>query len=379
MKGYLDHNATSPLDPEVLDAMAAAAHAFGNPSSVHRFGAEARLILERSRRQIARALNAGEPENLIFTGSATEANNLAIKGFALTHRAAKPKPMLACSPAEHRAVLDPIRQARDQGLAVTHELEVDEFGRVSRLAIPLQLHQPALISVMYANNEVGTINPVPRLAAQHGDHLVHFHCDAVQALGRIPLNIEELGVDMVTIAPHKAGGPKGIGALWIRPGLALEPLISGGGQERATRAGTENPALVAGFAKAAMLAAERVRADLVRMSRLREGLWDQLRERVPGILRNSPERDCLPNTLNVSLPTLSSQEAVRALDHAGFAVSAGSACASGGGEEPSHVLLAMGLGVERASRALRISLGPTTTSEELNEFVAALEAILVTV
>lgn len=368
---YLDYNATSPLDPEVAAAMTEAFAVWGNPSSVHRRGAEARYLVEKSRRRIAKALHLGDPEGLIFTSGATEANNLMLQGFAAACRTV---PLLVTSTVEHAAVLDCARALAQRGAVEWRTIPVDGEARFRVPALDRRPEQQCLVSAILANNEVGTINDLGPLAGERCDGL-WLHSDAVQALGRVPLDGTALGVDALTIASHKCGGPKGVGALWRRQGVPLEPLIFGGHQEAGLRPGTENVALIAGFATAVERAVNLQAAEVRRLEKLREQLWLDLSAAVPGVQRNSPTVDCLPNTLNVSVPGHSSQYLVRELDRRGICVSAGSACTSGGAERPSHVLLAMGLDPERASSALRISMGSDTQTSDVESLVTALREI----
>jgi len=370
-RGYLDHNATSPLRPEVSAAMVEAFSAWANPSSVHRRGAEARYLLEKARRRIARALNAGDPESLLFTSGATEANNLVLSGFFSPGQ----KALLIVPTAEHRAVLDCARALARRGSVELVELDVDAEGR----AVPVREvppTRPALLSAMVANNEVGSLNPVADIAGWCSAAGVFFHTDAVQALGRVPLDLQRTGAHFVTLTSHKVGGPKGVGLLWRSPDApALHPLTYGGAQEAGLRPGTESVPLAVGLATAVEIAVREQAEFADRSARQIARLWDLLQAGCPGIERNSPAESCLPNTLNVALQGRPSQELVRDLDRAGFAVSAGSACTSGGGESPSHVLIAMGLSKDRASSSLRISIGPTTTDDEIEAFSHALCAL----
>lgn len=351
---YLDHNATSPVRPEVREAMAESLHFTGNPSAVHREGAIARLQLERARRSLSRSLGVANPECIVFTSGASEANTLALIGAA----------SLACSNVEHVAVL------------ATHEaptlIPCDAEGRV----VGLPQFSGGVVSVMLANNEIGTINPVERLTAEAREQGLLFHSDAVQGVGRIPLELDRWGVDFVTLAGHKIGGPRGIGALFVREELDVAPLIRGGGQERGRRAGTENVAGAVGFARAVALAVEEIPEQVARWVRLREEIWDRLTAQCPGVLRNSPREGCLANTLNVSFPGRDGRELARHLDDAGIAVSTGSACAAGGGRTLSHVLLAMGLPEERVAGALRITLGHDTPENAPSRLVDSLQRIL---
>lgn len=373
MHVYLDHNATTPMAPGVVDVMVEVMRTVGgNPNSVHRAGVEARYVIEKARRSLARMLGIPDPGLLVYTSGGSEANNLALRGAAFAARRRGSGRHIIVSAAEHKAVLDTAR-----ALEALHGFElsiapVDNKARIDMEALAALLRRDTiLVSVIAANNEVGTLNDIPALA-----RLVHersgalFHTDAVQWIGRLPLNVEEWGADLVTLAAHKMHGPKGIGALYRRHGVELEPQITGGSQEGGLRAGTENPSLVAGFTEALRLALENQVGECRRLEELRELFWRELADAVPGIVRNSPAGGCLANTLNVSVPGLAGQRVVAELDRAGFAVSAGSACTSTG-ETTSHVVTAMGADEARAAGTIRISLGGSTGPEHAKAFARA--------
>jgi cysteine desulfurase len=354
MDTYLDYNATTPLRPEVLAAMSAAAGLVGNASSVHRFGRLARRAVEDARESVA-ALAGAAPANVIFTSGGTEANNLALRGSG--------RPVLA-SAVEHESVLAAVDD--------TPVIAVDGDGIVDLDALAYALEKaagPMLVSVMLANNETGALQPVAAAAALAHRHGALLHCDAVQAAGRLPLDIAELGADLLTLSAHKIGGPQGIGALLLARDLPLDALLRGGGQERSRRAGTENVAGITGFGIAARLAADAI-ADMTRLA----GIRDDIEARViaagygAGILGAGAAR--LANTSCIGLPGVRHDTQVMALDLAGVAVSAGSACSSGK-MAPSHVLRAMGCDDEAASNAIRLSLGWRSTPADADRFVSA--------
>ncbi len=380
---YLDHNATTPPHPEVVgEMMRVLEGCFGNPNSVHREGTEARYVLEKARRTILRAINARKGDRLIFTGSASEADNLALRGALKALGRGGEVPLLAISAVEHKAVLEPARALEQEGAARLKILDVDEFGRVASNGFrSLQGGQPAVVSVNLANSELGGIEPladhVRAIRGAAGEHPVLIHTDAAQALGRIPVDVQALGVDIATFNAHKTYGPKGIGALYLRKGVQLAPLILGGGQEEGLRAGTEDPSHAAGFARAVEVSLEALPEETQRLEDLREQLWRQIAHAFGElIVRNSTHINCLPGTLSFSIPGHESRSLVRELDARGFAVSAGSACSSGGGTEISHVLLAAGAGEERARAALRVSLGRSNTGEDVSRFTEALQEIV---
>jgi cysteine desulfurase NifS len=365
---YLDYNATTPVEPEVVEAMTPwlAAAGCGNPSSIHTPGLRARAAVEGARRQVAHVLGC-TARRIIFTASGSEANNLAIKG-ALAHL---PGGHLICSAVEHPAVRATCEALAGAGYELTL-LPVDSQGLVSPSALKSALRSDTrLVSVMAANNEVGTVQPIRELAALVRDHGVLFHCDAVQALGKLPVDVEALGVDLLSLSAHKVGGPKGVGALYRRQGVHLTPLVHGGAQEGGLRAGTENVPAIVGFGVACALAEQRLLAgEAERLQRLRERLVAGLLEQFPKAGINSHRSQCLPNTLNVSLPGIRGESIVLLLDRQGISLSSGSACKSGH-PAPSPTLMAMGLNAEQAHCAVRFSLGSTTTETDIDIALAA--------
>lgn len=374
--GYFDHNASTPPRPEVLRVMVEAMQEnFGNPNSTHRHGVAARYAVEKARRVIARAIIAPSPETIIFTGGGSEANALALRGAAFAARRRGSGNHLIVAAAEHKAVLDAAIALRDlHGFALTL-LEVDPFARANAELLRKALRKETiLVSIMMANNEVGSLNPIHELATVTHEHSsALFHTDAIQCLGRVPLDVAALDIDMLTLSAHKCHGPKGVGALYRRSSVELDPLVIGGGQEFGLRAGTENVAGIVGFAEAARLAVHELPAEAPRLSQLRESLWEAIIAQVPSVLRNSPSEHCLPNTLHISLPGCESRRLVAELNHLGFSCSSGSACTSTGAEL-SHVLLATGADEARAAGALRLSLGRDTTDTEVRAFAVALPA-----
>ena len=360
---YLDYNATAPIKPEVVDAVAEALTLAGNPSSVHGFGRDVRKRIEDAREQIAALVGCTAPE-LVFTAGGTEANNTALGGAG--------RRALIVSAIEHPAVLRTAEVIADE-LVV---LPVDRDGVIdlSALDAALAAHgREALVSIMLANNETGVIQPVAEVAARARDAGALVHCDAVQAPGRIPVSFAGLGVDMMSIAAHKFAGPKGIGALVVRAGLDIAPLIHGGGQERGLRGGTENAAGIVGFGTAAQLA----HGDLARageIAAMRDRLEARLRETELAVAIFSDGAARLPNTSCVTMPGVQSETQVMGLDLAGIAVSAGSACSSGK-VEPSHVLRALGAADDVGGCAIRVSMGWATTEGEIDRFLGAWRAL----
>jgi cysteine desulfurase NifS len=371
---YLDHNATAPVEPEALEAMLPfLREAWGNPSSVHTPGNEARRAVDAARRKVAQILNC-TARRIVFTGSGSEANNLAVGG-AVRARSDGRRHVVA-SAIEHPAVLAACRALEEDGFAVTR-LPADGGGRVDSQALAEAIRpDTALVSVMLANNETGVLQPVADLARIARARGALFHTDAVQALGKIPLDVEALGVDLLSVSAHKIGGPKGVGALYVRRGVTLLPLVFGGRQERGLRAGTENVPGIVGFGKACELAARRLhRGEMDRVAGLRDRLEAGLLPLHPGARRNGHPEARLPNTINVTLPGIRGESLVLLLDRRGIAFSSGSACKSGH-PEPSHALLALGLSAEEAHCAVRFSLGPGTTGEDIDYVLACFEDAL---
>jgi cysteine desulfurase len=361
---YLDYNATTPVDPRVADAaLPYLTRYFGNPSSAHGYAAQPRGALEGAREAVA-ALIGAAPGEIVFTGGGSEADTLAIRGAVLA-RGAPAGAQVITQPTEHPAVLEACAAlARLHGAEVTC-LPAGEDGRVAPASLAAAITpRTVLVSVMAANSETGVLQPVRELAAVARQHGALFHTDAAQAAGKIPIDVDDLGVDLLTIAGHKMYAPKGIGALYVRAGVPLEPLVYGGGQERGLRAGTENVALAAALGQAARLAA----ADLAcggpqRLRELRDLLHRRLEEQLPGLVNlNGHPAQRLPGTLNISITGVPGGQLLAAAP--GVAAATGSACHAGS-TEPSPVLLAMGHGKDRASSALRLALGRWTTREQV--------------
>ncbi len=364
MNVYFDNNSTSPLAPEVLDAMLPyLAGKFGNASSVHSWGREAKKALDESRETVARVLGAALPECICFTGSGSEADNMAIQGIARALR--KKGKHIVTSAVEHSAVLNTCRFLEKEGFAVSY-VKPDRTGLVSAQAVESALKEDTiLISVMHANNETGTINPIAAIGNVAKARNIIFHTDAVQSFCKVPFTVDELGVDLLSISAHKIHGPKGVGALYIREAVPLTPLVFGGHQEEGRRAGTENVAGIVGLALAAADARRIMEESSRRMKLLRDRLEKGLAARIPPVRLNGHPELRLPNTVNLSFPFVESEALLLELDLKGVAVSSGSACTSGTGE-PSHVLLAMGIPAEICRGALRFSLGTQNTAEEID-------------
>ncbi|MFI5007113.1 MAG: cysteine desulfurase family protein [Solirubrobacterales bacterium] len=366
---YLDHNATTPLDPRVLEAMVAVLRdGFGNPSSLHWFGQRARSAVEDARGPVA-ALIGASPAEIVFTASGTEADNMALRGAAA--RAKGPRRTIVITAIEHHAVLNTARGLSEEGYAV-EIVRVDGGGRVDMDDLRAKVDdRTALVSVMLANNETGVVQPVAEASRIAHERGALVHCDAVQAAGKVTVDVGSLGVDLLTLSAHKIYGPKGVGVLYVRRGTALGAFVRGGAQERNRRAGTENVAGIVGLGVAAGLAQGHLEAERVRLGTLRDAFETRLLA-IPGAERNGSEPR-VPNTANVSFEGTEAEGLVMALDLMGVAVSTGAACAAGA-VEPSHVLRAMGLSPERVQASLRFSIGRATTEAELTRAVEAVRA-----
>lgn len=369
---YLDNNATTRVEDPVRDAMLPFLESqHGNPSSIHGAGRSARDAVERARRQVAQLIGA-RPRRIVFTGSGSESDNLALKGVAFAQ--GNEGGHIITSSIEHPAILKTCDFLERIGFRITR-LPVNAQGTVAPDSLRAAItDRTILVSIMMASNEVGTIQPIRELAAVAREHGVPFHTDAVQAAGKLSLNVDELGVDLLSLSAHKFHGPKGVGALYVRRGVKLEPLLHGGDQERHLRAGTENVPAIVGMGKAAELALAAQR-EVDAMRDLRDRLEAGVRNLVPGAILNGHETERLPNTVNLTLPELRGESLVIALDQKGMSLSSGSACKSGN-PEPTHVLLAMGRSEEEAHCSIRFSLSRSTTGEDVDRTLAALSQVL---
>ncbi|HXF70663.1 MAG TPA: cysteine desulfurase family protein [Thermoflexus sp.] len=363
---YMDHSATTPVDPRVLEAMLPYfTEIYGNSASIHRVGRAAAKALEESRRTVSAILGC-HPTEIVFTGSGTESDNLALRGVAFAQRRAGRGNHIIVSSVEHHAVLNTARQLEEVfGFEVTY-LPVDEYGMVDPDDVGRAIRKDTiLISVMYANNEVGTIQPIPEIARIARAKGIPFHTDAVQAGGMLDLDVNRLGVDLLTLSAHKFYGPKGVGLLYIRQGTPYLPAITGGGHERGRRAGTVNVAGIVGLATALRLAQESRESENARLRRLRDRLIQGILERVPEARLTGHPTERLPHHASFSFKGINGEELLLALDVEGIAASTGSACTSGR-PEPSEVLLAMGLPHEWAVGSLRLTLGKSNTEEDID-------------
>ena len=374
MRTYLDHNATTPLAPTVLETVTTVLREqFGNASSVHMFGQMAKAQVDGARAAVADLIGA-RPQEIVFTSGGTEADNLAIRGAA---EAAGPgrKRHLIASAIEHEAVLKTLKALSRRGWTTTL-LPVDESGIVVPDALEAALtDETVLVSVMHANNEIGTVQPIAELAAMARRRGALFHTDAVQSAGKLPIAVDRLGVDLLSLSAHKLNGPKGVGALWVRRGVRLVASQTGGGQERNRRAGTENVPGIAGFGAAARNAAAALDGRPADVGALRDRLETGILDNVPGAVVNGDRGRRVSNTTNISFEGVEAESLLIALDLEGVAVSTGSACSSGT-LEPSHVLRAMGCSPHRTQSSIRFSLGLGNTAEQIDRVVEILPRVV---
>ena len=370
---YLDYAATTPTHPAVVTAMLPYMNdTFGNPSSIHSFGQEAKEAIEEARETIA-ALIGAKNDEIVFTSGGTESDNFAIKGaaYANEHRGNH----IVASSIEHHAVMEPLKFLEQRGFHVTY-LAVDQYGMVDPQDVRKAVSEKTiLISVMHANNEIGTIEPIAEIGRIAKEMEIYFHTDAVQTVGHIPTNVNELGADLLAMSAHKLYGPKGVGALYIRKGTKVAPFMHGGEQERRRRASTENVPGIVGFGKAVEISQNEMGAEVERLTLLRDRLIEGLLEHVDCMRLNGHPRKRLPNNVNVSVQFVEGESMLLNLDIEGIAASTGSACSSSS-LAPSHVLLALGLSHEEAHGSLRFTLGRETTEEQIERVLEVLPPIV---
>jgi len=368
---YLDHNASTPVHPEVIEAMLPyLGERYGNPSSIHAFGQEARDGLETARERIARFLRVGKDE-IVLTSGGTESDNLAVKGVA----AARGSGHIVTSRIEHHAVLRTCQTLERQGFAVTY-LPVDEHGLVDPDDVRRAIRPDTiLVTVMHANSEVGTIEPIAEIGRVVRERGIPFHVDGVQTFGKVPVDVEGSGIDLLSFSSHKIYGPKGVAGLYVRKGTKMAAIQHGGEHERRRRAGTENVPGIVGLGKAVEVRGREMAAEAARLTALRDRLTEGVRARVPEARVNGHPARRLPGTANLGFRYVESESIVLGLDLKGVAVSAGSACTSGN-VEPSHVLVAMGVPLDWAMGAVRCSLGRSTTAEDVDYVIECVEPIV---
>jgi cysteine desulfurase len=370
---YLDYAATTPTHPEVVKAMSPYfSDSFGNPSSIHSFGQEAKDAVEKARNQVATLIGA-KSEEIVFTGSGTEADNFALKGVTLAKE--DKGNHIIISSIEHHAVLETCKFLQRQGFSVTY-LPVDGYGMVDPNDVKKAItNRTIVISIMHANNECGTIEPVVEIGNIAREAEIYFHTDAVQTVGHIPVDVNELGADLLSVSAHKLYGPKGIGALYIRKGTKISPFMHGGSQEKGRRASTENVPTIVGLGKAAEIAQQEMLEEAQRLTVLRDLLIEGILKSIEHAQLNGHPAIRLPNNVNVSIEYVEGESMLLNLDLAGICVSTGSACSSGEAE-PSHVLMAMGLPHLQAHGSLRFTLGKWTTEEEINHVLDVFPGIV---
>ncbi|WP_044642568.1 cysteine desulfurase family protein [Risungbinella massiliensis] len=371
---YLDYGATSPMRSEAIEAMIPFLKSeFGNSGSIHDLGQRANDAIQMARSQIMHALGAETPREIVFTSSGTEANNLAILGFARKHR--QKGTHIITTQIEHPSILEACHFLEKEGFTVTY-LPVDSTGMVTVQEVQNALtDQTILVSIMAANNEVGTIQPISEIGKVLKNHQAYFHTDAIQFFGKIPVCVKELGVDLLSIGSHKIYGPKGVGALYIRKGVRIEPLLHGGGQERAIRPSTLNTPAIVSFGVAAQLVAEEVKEEAKRLTKLREYTWYRIRQEIGDVELNGHPTNRLPNNLNLSFQRVEGQAILLELNREQIYVSSGSAC-SAGKHRASHVLQAMGKREEIAYQSVRITLGKETDQTQIDRFIDVLKQAL---
>jgi cysteine desulfurase len=377
MRVYLDYNATTPVDPAVVAAMVRCfTENFGNAGSVHTPGQQARAAVDGARESVAARVNAKSSE-IVFTSGGTEADNLAI--FGAVAASSKRRKHVITTAIDHHAVLHTCEELESQGVDVTYlavSREAHSRGIVDPEDVRRALRpETVLVTVMHANNELGTIQPIEEIGRLTREARVCFHCDAVQSAGKVPLEVDRLGVDLLSISAHKFCGPKGIGALYVRSGTHIVPRFRGGHAERDRRPGTENVPGIVGIGKAAELARVKLAEDSARISSLRDRLEAALCERISGVQVNGDRSHRVPNTSNLTFSGAGGEALLIALDLQGVACSTGAACSSGS-TEPSHVLLAAGLSHDQARSSLRFSLGRATTAEEIDYAIAAIPSVV---
>ncbi len=375
---YLDHNATTPLHPEVKKAMTEAMDIFGNPSSMHSFGREAAVCITSARQTIADFINA-DPKEIIFVGSGSEANNTVLCMFSCPSDQCvynrKGRTEIITTRIEHPCVLETSKCLADRGIKVSY-LDVDRLGKIDLTQLEDMItEKTGLVSIMMANNEIGTIQDIKSIVSIVHRKGAFFHTDAVQSVGKIPVDVRDLGVDFLTLSGHKIYGPKGIGALYVKSGVPFCPFIRGGHQERGRRAGTENTLGIIGFGKAIEMRRNEMEEEAKRLLKLKARLKKGIEENIKDVCFNGHPQDCLPGTLNVSFLGVEGEAILLYLDLEGIAVSTGSACASGS-LDPSHVLVATGLPIEQAHGSIRISMGRDTTEEDIDYTLGCLIKVI---
>ena len=368
---YLDNAASTKIHEDVLESMMPyLKEQYGNPSSIHRYGRLAQKAIEKARKQVAQLINADSSE-IFFTSGGTESNNTALYGIAKKY----PKSRIITSSIEHDAILEPCKKLEMEGFDTVF-LPVDKFGLVDPLVLKNNfVENTSIVSIMFANNEVGTLEPIFDLAKICKEKNVIFHTDAVQAVGKVPIDVKELGIDLLSISSHKINGPKGIGALFIKKGISIDPVILGGGQEGGIRSGTENVANIVGFGKACDLASSNILENISKSKNLRDYLYDKIIQEIPGVTLNGHPQNRLPNNTHLTFLGTNGEDLLIKLDENGIAASTGSAC-SVKIQKASHVLQAMGFSHEQITGSLRLTVGISNTLEEMDKTVEILKNVV---
>ena len=368
---YLDNAASTKIHDDVLNSMIPyLKDQYGNPSSIHRYGRLARKAIEKARKQIAFLINA-DPSEILITSGGTESNNTALNGITMK----KPSSHIITSSIEHDAILEPCKKLSKNGFDVDY-VSVDNFGMVDPEDIENKITEKTiLISIMFGNNEVGTIQPISEIAKICNSHNVLFHTDAVQAIGKIPINVKELGIDLLSISSHKLYGPKGIGALYIKKGIDIDPVILGGGQEDGLRSGTENVANIVGFGKACEIAKDRFDENISHMAQLRNSLIEKIHNEIPKVTLNGHSQSRLVNNAHFTFLGINGEDLIIKLDEYGIAASTGSAC-SVNTQKASHVLESMGFSLEQITGSLRLTVGIFNDEKEIETTVDVLKKIV---
>jgi cysteine desulfurase len=365
---YLDNAASTKIHDDVLESMIPFfKEQFGNPSSIHRYGRLAHKAIEKARKQIASLINA-DPSEILITSGGTESNNTALTGVVMK----RPSSQIITSQIEHDAILEPCKKLSKNGFDV-HYVSVDKFGLIDISELKSHLSEnTSIVSIMFGNNEVGTIQPILEIAKLCQDHNILFHTDAIQAIGKIPIDVKELGIDLLSISSHKLYGPKGIGALYIKNGVDIDPVILGGGQESGLRSGTENVANIVGFGKACEIAKNNLSENLTHMEKLQSSLIEKIHNTIPKVTLNGHPQLRLPNNVHFTFLGVNGEDLIIKLDEYGIAASTGSAC-SVNTQKASHVLQSMGFSLEQITGSLRLTLGIFNDEKEIEQTVETLK------
>ena len=368
---YLDNAASTKIHEDVLETMLPyLKEQYGNPSSIHRYGRLSHKAIEKARKQIASLINA-EPSEILITSGGTESNNTALRGIAMKN----PSSQIITSSIEHDAILEPCKKLSQNGFDIDY-LSVDSFGMVDVLELKNHISDKTrLVSIMFGNNEVGTIQQISEIAKICNEKNILFHTDAVQAVGKIPIDVKELGIDLLSISSHKLYGPKGVGALFIKNGISIDPVILGGGQENGLRSGTENVANIVGFGKACEIAKTHLDENMSNMKKLRDYMIERVLEEIPQVTLNGHSESRLPNNTHFTFLGVNGEDLIIKLDEYGIAASTGSAC-SVNTQKASHVLEAMGFSLEQITGSLRLTIGIFNNEDEINETVEVLKKVV---